>query len=191
MDEAVRYQWLARHILPYEGEVRSWLLRHVRTLSVADANDLIQEAYSRLWTLDVDSINNGRAYFFAVVRNLVGEQARRARIVPMERMGEIDALSIISEEPGPERQISARQELERLFRILAGLPSRCRRTFELRKVEGLSIRETARRMGVGEGTVEKQLAKAFAHILDALGQGESGADSARANGDGQERTQQD
>ncbi len=191
MEAASRYQWIARNILPHEAEVRSWLRRHVRTLSAADADDLIQEAYARLWEIDVEAIGNGRAYFFAVVRNLLGEQARRSRIVPMERMGEIDALSIISEEPGPERQITARQELERLRRILSELPLQCRRTFELRKIEGLSIRETALRMGVGEGTVEKQLAKAFARILDALGREDAGADDARLNANDQARVQQD
>lgn len=46
VDDSARCQWLARYVFPYEGEVRSWLLRHVRTLSSADADDLVQEAYA-------------------------------------------------------------------------------------------------------------------------------------------------
>ena len=169
MDDTAKYRWIAAHILPHEADVRGWVIRHARTLSSADADDLIQEAYARLWSSDLPVVENGRAYFFTVVRNLVLEQARRARIVPMERMGEIEALRIVSEEPGPERRVSARQELERLQRILEQLPPQCRRTFELRKFDGLSIRETAAAMSITESTVEKHLTKAFAIILEAIG----------------------
>ena len=140
MDEQARYQWIAAHILPYEGEVRGWLRRHVRTLSRADIDDLLQEAYARLWPGDFTRIANGRSYFYTVVRNLVSEQARRARIIPMERMGEIEALHITSSESEPERRVSARQELARLQAIIASLPGQCRRAFELQKLHGLSSR---------------------------------------------------
>ena len=59
MDGAARYQWLARHVLRHEGEVRAWLLRHVRTLTLADADDLIQEAYARFRALEVESQGDG------------------------------------------------------------------------------------------------------------------------------------
>ena len=191
MDDAAKDRWIAGQILPHEPQVRAWLLRHVRTLSAADADDLIQEAYARLWSSDIPAVENSRAYFFTVVRNLVFEQARRARIVPMERMGEIEALRIISEAPGPEQCASAREELESLKRVLAELPPQCRRTFELRKIEGLSIRQTAERMGLSESTVEKQLSKALARILAAFGKTESSATEPMARPHGNESTGQD
>ena len=109
MDDPARHHWVASYILPHEGEVRGWLRRHVRTLNPHDIDDLLQEAYTRLWTAEYTHITNGRSYLFAVIRNLLLEQARHARIVPMERLGEIDALLIPSEEPGPDRRASARQ----------------------------------------------------------------------------------
>src|SRR5271170_4961847 len=129
LDDPARHHWVASYILPHEGEVRGWLRRHVRTLNPDDIDDLLQEAYSRLWTTEYTHITNGRSYLFAVIRNLLLEQARHARIVPMERLGEIDALLIPSEEPGPDRRVNARQELERLERIVVGLPEQCRRAF--------------------------------------------------------------
>jgi RNA polymerase sigma-70 factor (ECF subfamily) len=170
VDDTARLQWFVRYIVPYEPQVRAWLFRHVRTLSAADADDLIQEAYARLWVLDHESIANPRAYFVTVLRNLVGEQARRAKIIPMERMGEIEALNIISEDPGPEQRVSARNELEQLHQILATLPPQCRRAFELRKFDGLTIREAAEALGVTDSAVEKLLARALAKILDAMGE---------------------
>ncbi len=173
MDDTARLAWLVRFIVPYEAQARGWLFRHVRTLSAADADDLVQEAYARLWVLDLESIANPRAYFVAIIRNLVGEQVRRAKIIPMERMGEIEALNIISEDPGPERRVSARSELEQLRQILETLPPQCRRAFELRKFDGLTIREAAGILGVTESAVEKLLARALAKILDAMGEVEA------------------
>ena len=168
LDEQARHLWIASHILPHEAEVRGWLRRHVHTLSRADADDLIQEAYARLWLADFSRITHGRSYLYTIVRNLLSEHARRARIVPMERLGEIEALRIPSEEPGPERQVTARQELEQLERILETVPGQGRRAFRLQKFQGLSQREIAQEMGISEKTVEKHLADALLRILEAL-----------------------
>jgi RNA polymerase sigma-70 factor (ECF subfamily) len=137
-------------------------------LNPHDIDDLLQEAYTRLWTAEYIHITNGRSYLFAVVRNLLLEQARHARIVPMERLGEIDALLIPSEEPGPDRRANARQELERLERVVSNLPEQCRRAFQLQKFQSLSQREIALEMNITEKTVEKHLAVALVRVLDAL-----------------------
>jgi RNA polymerase sigma factor (sigma-70 family) len=172
LDEQARHRWIAAHILPHEGEVRGWLRRRAHTLTAADADDLVQEAYSRLWLADFTSIGNGRSYFYSIVRNLVLEHVRRARIVPMERLGEIEALRIPSDEPGPERQVTARQELERLEHIVGGLPEQCQRAFRLQKFRGYSQRDIAKEMNISEKTVEKHLANALLRVLKALTQEE-------------------
>jgi RNA polymerase sigma-70 factor (ECF subfamily) len=168
VDDETRYRWIAAHVLPCEGEVRAWLRRNVRTLRPADVDDLIQEGYARLWQADFTRVTNARAYFHTTVRNVLLEHARRARIVPMERLGEIDALRIVSEEPGPERQVTARQELERLWRAIATLPRQCRLAFHLQNVEDRSRREIAAEMGISERTVEKHLAKALLRVAAAM-----------------------
>ncbi len=176
MDDQARHRWVATHILPHEGEVRGWVRRHVHRLTPADIDDLIQEAYARLLIVEFTHIANGRSYLFTVVRNLLFEQARRARTVPMELMGQIEALRVPTEEPGPESRVGVRQELERLERIVAALPKQCRRAFELQKFYGLSQREIAREMKITEKTVEKHLAAALLRVLDAV---KADSDSAR------------
>lgn len=168
MSEPARHEWVATHIVPHEADARAWLRRHVHRLSATDIDDLIQDAYAKLWTADYTRIANGRGYLFTTVRNLLMEQARRARIVPMERLGEIDALAIPSEEPGPDRRVAAQKELERLERIVAGLPEQCRRAFQLQKFQNRSNRDIALEMNITEKTVEKHLASALARILEAL-----------------------
>jgi RNA polymerase sigma-70 factor (ECF subfamily) len=77
-------------------------------------------------------------------------------------------LNIVSDEPGPDRQMGARQELDRLRVVVAALPGQCRRVFELRKFEGLSHRDVANRMGLSEKTIENHLTRALARITEVL-----------------------
>lgn len=167
--------------------MRSWLRRHVYRLSTTDIDDLIQDAYPRLWTADYTRIANGRGYLFTTVRNLLMERSRRARIVPMERLGEIDALRIPTEEPGPNRRVGAQNELERLMRIVAQLPEQCQRAFRLQKFQNRSQREIALEMNITEQTVEKHLATALARILEALGGDEERAPARQARTGNTER----
>jgi RNA polymerase sigma-70 factor (ECF subfamily) len=168
MDETGRYRWIAANILPFEAELRGWLRRRLGALGDTDVDDLVQESFARIWAADFATIRNGRAYLYATVRHLLAEYARRSRIVPIELLGEIESLNLISEEPGPERRVAARQELDRLRVIVAALPAQCRRVFELRKFEGLSHRDVATRMGLSEKTVENHLTRALARIGAAL-----------------------
>ncbi|MEP7245167.1 MAG: sigma-70 family RNA polymerase sigma factor [Gammaproteobacteria bacterium] len=177
MDESERYRWVAAHILPHEPGLRSWLRRRLGALGGNDIDDLIQEAFTRIWAADFSAIHNGRSYLYATVSHLLAEYARRRRIVPIELLGEIDSLNIMSDEPGLDRQVGARQELEQVRAIVAALPLQCRRVFELRKFEGLPHRDIARHMGLSEKTVENHLTRALARISAALTQLESGGAS--------------
>jgi len=168
MNRAERVRWFAREILPHEGAVRSWLAHRVRGLRRCDLDEMIQEAYSRLWAAEIDRIASPRAYFFVTVRHLVGEALRRSRIVAIETLADVDSLNIADEEGGPERRVSGREELNRLLQILDLMPQKCRRAFELRKLEGCSQRETAERLEVSENTVEKHLVKALKIVMEAM-----------------------
>ena len=157
--------WVGRHILPLEGEVRRWLLR---TVSPADVDDVVQEAYCRIASLAQTShIEDPRAYFFQVVRNLLLEQVRRARIVRIDAVAEMDALNISDDRPSPEEEVSAHRELKRVERLIAQLPERCRQVFVLRKVEGLPQKEIARRLNISEHTVEAHVGRGLQLILKA------------------------
>lgn len=82
MNEAARYRWIAANILPHEGEMRGWLRRRLGALSSNDVDDLVQEAFARIWAVDFSTIRNGRAYLYATVRHLLAEHARRYEIRP-------------------------------------------------------------------------------------------------------------
>lgn len=159
--------WVGAHLMPHEPAVRRWLRRSL--VSRDDVDDLIQEAYCRIASLDaVDHIERPDRYFFQTVRMLLAEQVRRSRIVRIESVTEIDSLSIYSDEPSPERITAARRELAKVQTLIEGLPDRCRRIFELRKIHGVPQREIARMLGVTESTVENDGVKGMRLIMQAL-----------------------
>lgn len=170
MDRRERAQWLAREVLPHEADVRRWLASRVRGLSGIEVDDAIQEAYARLCAIDPSRIIDARGYFFVTARHVVGEVLRRSRIVSIETVADIDALNIVDGGASPERHVSGRQDVERLRRALAKLPTKCRRAFELRKFEELSQRQIAQRMGIAESTVEKHLSKALRLVMEEMKQ---------------------
>jgi RNA polymerase sigma-70 factor (ECF subfamily) len=154
-------------ILPHEGAVRAWLRRS--QVPADEIDDLIQEAYCNLCDLDtVDHIPQPAAYFFRTVRNLLTDRLRRARIVRIETVAEVDAFPGYTEELSPERIITARNELDRVRRLIRALPGRCRQVIELRKVHGLSQREIGRRLNISESVVENEGVKGMRLLLLAL-----------------------
>jgi RNA polymerase sigma-70 factor, ECF subfamily len=140
----------------------------------ADAEDAVQDAYLSAYT----HVNEFRrqaqmsTWLTAIVINsALMKLRRRSRQlhVPLDapdREQEQQAFSnaIPDHQPNPE-EICRRWELAQW---LAGLSERLsptlRRTFQMRDLDGLSIRETAERLGVPHGTVKARVARARAHL---------------------------
>ncbi|HUO20994.1 MAG TPA: sigma-70 family RNA polymerase sigma factor [Caulobacteraceae bacterium] len=164
-----RAHWLARHILPHEPFLRRWL--QSRKIGALEIDDIVQESYALLAALNsVEHIVNPKSYFFQTAKSLVLRDLRRAKVVSIETAGDLDVFGLV-EQITPEDEVSARQELRVVADALAGLPSRCRQAFELRKIDGLSHRQIAERLGLSERTVEKHLARALHLLMEALGRG--------------------
>jgi RNA polymerase sigma-70 factor (ECF subfamily) len=145
--------------------VRAWLLR--AKVSAEDIDDLIQEAYCKLTGLDsVDHIDRPDAYFFSIVRNLLVRRLRRAAVVPFSTIAEIEAFD--DGRPSPEQEVAGRRDFERVLALVAQLPERCRRVFEMRKIEGISQREIAEQVGIAEKTVEYHVYEGVKAITSAM-----------------------
>jgi len=169
MDAAPRHiiEWVGSQILPHEGHVRSCLRR--ARIPRDDIEDIIQEAYCRLAALpSVEHIATPRAYFLTVAKNIALVHVRRARIVRMQSLDEIERFDASSDLPSPEQVIAGRAELARLQTLILSLPERCRRIFVMRRVEGLPQKEIARILGLSETTIENDAAKGLRLIMRAM-----------------------
>jgi RNA polymerase sigma-70 factor (ECF subfamily) len=109
-----------------------------------------------------------KPFVFAVARNLVIDHVRRENVVPIESISDPDAVEAASDAPGPDRSAIARDELRRLEEALDRLPPRAREAMVMKKVEGLTRREIATRMGITEKTVKWHLNEAVRALADIL-----------------------
>jgi RNA polymerase sigma factor (sigma-70 family) len=162
-DEAALNRWFCEEVLPLQPALTAFIRRHCR--EPEEAIDLRQEVYERVLARARHGLPNRTAgYMYAIAHNLIASRARRAKIVPIDFADDMDKFRSVAFEPEPE--LIARDEARRAISGLDRLPPRCREVVRLRKIEGLSTREAAERMGVGIDTVEKQLTLGIRAIAD-------------------------
>jgi len=151
-------QWFAAEILPHEGVLVRYLTRVWP--NSADVLDLRQDIYVRVYESARSTLPaSPKAFLFATARNLMTDRIRHSRVVFIDSTQDYESLNVLVDEISPERRLSARQELRNLARAFDSLSEKCRNVVWLRRVEGLSQRETARRLELNEGAVESQLAR--------------------------------
>jgi RNA polymerase sigma-70 factor (ECF subfamily) len=159
--------WFVREVLPLEAALMQFLRRSLSNAS--DADDLCQDVYVRVYQAALEKIPNpAKPFVFTVARNLLLNRARHEAVVSIEAVADLEALNIVKDEPGTDRWVIAREELRRLEEALTRLTPRCRQAFVLRKIEGLSQREIAQRMGISEKTVERHISDGICALADFL-----------------------
>jgi RNA polymerase sigma-70 factor (ECF subfamily) len=172
---------IARHSLRF----RRIALRHLS--NVADAQDAVQDAL--LSALTHVGQFRGQAKMSTWLTTIVINSARmtlRRRLASVQlALDETDTWQdrsledIVSDtRPGPEQAYRGREISETLAHAISRLSPTLRTTFQLRDVDGLSIRETSHLLGVPTGTVKARLARARVRLREVMGK------SVRRNHDG-------
>ncbi len=134
----------------------------------SEAEDVAHDAYLRVYPSVTKQVpDRPEALLYVTARRLAINRLKRRSISPVSRE-QLHDETAASSAPGVEQQVMARQELEMLERAIAGLPDGCRSVLLLRKVELLSHREIADRLGIAISTVEKQHARALRLLREAL-----------------------
>src|SRR6185312_6616263 len=158
--------WFVREIRPHEAAL---LPDHDRVWpDASEIQDIRHDAYVRI----LEGAGRLRptapkALLFSIARNLMIDRARRSRIVPIDLLGDLDSLNVLVDEVTPERRASIREQLIKVTEAVNRLPEKCREVLWLRRIENLSQKEIAAKLGVAEGTIEKHMTHA-AHLLADL-----------------------
>jgi RNA polymerase sigma factor (sigma-70 family) len=159
--------WFAREVLPMEPTLMHFLRSNWR--NKADIDDLRQDVYLRVCeAAQKEFPDQAKPFVLATARNLLIDRARRERVVPIEAIVEFDTMGIALDAPSPERAVIARDELRQLQAAIEDLPPRCREAIILGRVEGLTGREIAARMGISEKTASEHLAKGLYALTETL-----------------------
>jgi RNA polymerase sigma-70 factor, ECF subfamily len=143
-------------------------LRHLGNL--ADAEDAVQDAFlSALRKLEQF---RGQAQMSTWLTSIVINSARmklRKRYRPAqtslnsdaeEQHGELPLERLFDRRPSPEEVCQKRERAQLVLQMSSQLSPALRSAFRLREIDGLSIRETARILGVPDGTVKAQTSRA-------------------------------
>lgn len=167
MSAAEVHLWFVREVLPLEAVLMQYLRNALR--NATEAEDLCQDVYVRVYQAALKKIPEpAKPFLFTVARNLLLNRVRHEAIVSIEAVADLEALNIAKDEPGVDRWVIAREELRLLQAALDRLPRRCHQAVTLRKIEGLSHREIAQRMGISEKTVDRHIADGVTQLADAL-----------------------
>jgi len=178
MNDSVE-QWFAREILAHEQSLTRYLTRVWPNRD--EVSDLRQDIYMRVF----ESAGHARpelpkSFLFATARHLMIDRLRRGRVIFIGTRGDLDELDVLVDEISPEHRTTSLQELQQLAVAFDRLPPKCRTVMWLRKVEQLSQKEVAERLGVQEKAVEKQVARGMRLLTVMLS---SGTDPAGLKGE--------
>lgn len=159
--------WFIREVLPLEVSLMQFLQHNWRNKS--EIADLRQEVYVKVYEAAHERIpDKSKQFVFATARNLLIDRVRKSQVIPIEAASDLEALEIAADTPGPDRIVAARDELRHLQVALDRLPPRQRKAIVLQRVEGLSRRAIAERMGISEATAATYLAKGICALVDIL-----------------------
>jgi RNA polymerase sigma-70 factor (ECF subfamily) len=138
--------------------------------NASDAEDAVQDALLAAYTHLHQFRGQAQisTWLTTIVLNCARLQVRRRRrhvhVSLDECTGELQPVSVsealADHQPSPEDEYRGAELSDRLTHLHSQLSPTLRRTFLLRDVDGLSIRETARILGVPTGTVKAQSARA-------------------------------
>lgn len=150
-------------VVTQERDLRAFLRRSFpRQPDGLDVSDVIQETYVRLLALSPrqrSEVRTWRAFLFTTARNVVMDHLRRGVSISLDALLDMEHCSVLeeSEERSPEELVNLAQERNLLARAIQSLPRRCREVMTLRKLNGLSQKEIALRLGIAPHTVEKHI----------------------------------
>ncbi|CAG8871188.1 putative RNA polymerase sigma factor FecI [Pseudomonas fluorescens] len=145
----------------YYRELVSFLCARLGSRHAAE--DVAHDAFLRvLDRAGSQPIEQPRAFLYRTALNLIVDRHRRQRVRQTESLDVLD-----SEErwhsPAPSVDMQLDERLELLQRALAELAEPCRHCFLLRKLDGLSHQQIAKRLGLSRSLVEKHIVNAMKH----------------------------
>lgn len=132
------------------------------------AHDAMQEAFIKVNDLPASaSIQQPAAYLFRVALNIAEDQRRRdSRLLTGVEISEL--IHITDEAADPARIAQGRNQIDAFRRALGALPERTQQMVLAARVHELPHAEIARRYGVSERIVSKELKRALEHCAREL-----------------------
>ncbi|MDR3142765.1 MAG: RNA polymerase sigma-70 factor [Tannerellaceae bacterium] len=157
-----------RLYLLYSGQIYGFALR--LTKSAADAEDILQETFIRLWDNSAKLSPDApfKPYLFKITYHLAIDYFRKQiNSVDFQNFIESDYYQLAAEDTA-EQQITLEEYRKQIAASVAKLTPRQQEIFRLSREEELSAREIGERLGISEKTVNNQLSLMLATLKTDL-----------------------
>ena len=143
----------------------------IRFSHEVEAEDAIQELWTRINDMDDSAIDDPLAYLFRMANNLAIDRKRSVQMRKKRERAWVEtriqrvANDIVDNEPSAERILLSREKLEEVDHALDKLPERTSRIFKQFRVEGVPQKIIAYEEEISLSAVEKHLMRAYQAIL--------------------------
>jgi RNA polymerase sigma-70 factor, ECF subfamily len=144
--------------------------RLARRLGSAElAGDALQDAWLRLeYATAIGPVHRPRPYILRIAYNIALKRLRGERdMVTLDEVRE--ELSLVDEAPTPAQTMEARAELHLLLQAAQELTPRRRDILFASRLDGESIEQIARRFGISERAVARELKSAVLYCAEQVG----------------------
>lgn len=122
------------------------------------AEDLTQDAFMILWTKrDTIDPEKVKSYLFTIANNLFLNNVKHQKVVMRFNQQPVKTVSAET----PQHIIETQEFKESLERAIANLPDKNRIVFLMNRIDKLTYKEIADRLGLSVKAVEKRMTKAL------------------------------
>jgi len=163
--DAAPHRWFHDEVQPHTPALRAYLHRafpHVR-----DVDDIVQESCLRAWRFRLAApVQHPKSFLFQIARRLALDWLRRDHVAPFVTVPDLATLPHADPAPTGFDSAAVRDELDLLVAAFDALPPRVREVIVLRKIDGLSQKEIAARLGLSELTVQVHVVRGLRRLED-------------------------
>lgn len=133
----------------------------------ADAEDMVQEAYCKLWDRrkELPAIQNPEAFTVRLIRNLCLDYLRKPKIRQIhEEIGGLD----LPDDCSTDQKLTRQEEFLIVRRLIDRLPAKQRQVIRLRGIEDCSLEEIETITGLTAAHIRTLLSRARKAVREQL-----------------------
>lgn len=164
-----------------ENEPRLRSFVRLRLGNSDDADDIVQDTfYQFLRTISImdNPIGQVTSWLYTVAHNLVINHGKKRREEEMQQrhyvddedayMADLSEIMVTSDHDSPEMLMLRNMVWDELEKALSELPEEQRKAMEMTEIQGLSVKDAAKEMGVSVNTFLSRKHYAVLHIRSRL-----------------------
>ncbi len=130
-----------------------------------DGEEASQEMFLKLWRQETQGNlrEDAVSYMFSAARTAIVDTERHRKSRPQDQHDEGDFDALPAAEPDQDEGLHWRRAMVRLAEIVSSLPEATKQAFLLYYFSQMNYDDIAAELGVSRRTVERHVARAFAH----------------------------